>query len=294
MTNRDFLVKNGLVVTDANASFGSVLFSNSSQVFANVNVVANGSVNSTTFNAGANVTLSTTSLGIGNSTANAFVNSIQISVANSTNALTLNPISMVVGSSTVNSSVISVGANATVNTSVIKIGNSIANTTAVSANNFYLVAVSANGSLGTAGQVLTSNGTSTYWNTQTTPGSNATMEFILDGGGSALPTGVYGYLEVPFAATINQVTLLADISGNVTVDIWKTTYSSFAPGTHPVVGDSITASAVPAMSSASKYQDATLTGWTTSLTAGDILAFDVKVAASNATRITCSLKMAKS
>jgi len=39
--------------------------------------------------------------------------------------------------------------------------------------------------------------------------------------------------------------------------------------------DSITASAPPTVSTATKAQDATLTGWTTSVTAGDILGFNV-------------------
>jgi hypothetical protein len=115
---------------------------------------------------------------------------------------------------------------------------------------------------------------------------------VLDGGGSVLGTGVKCYVPVDFACTIKQVELLADVSGSVTIDIWKCTYAQFDAGsTHPVVGDSITASAVPALASASKYQDATLTGWTTSISAGDILAFDVKVASVTSTRITVSLKI---
>src|SRR5271166_3840873 len=34
------------------------------------------------------------------------------------------------------------------------------------------------------------------------------IEFVADGGGSVLTTGVKGYLEIPFGATINRVTLL--------------------------------------------------------------------------------------
>ena len=122
-------------------------------------------------------------------------------------------------------------------------------------------------------------------------GAPSAIEFVIDGGGAAITTGVKGYLEVPFNATIKQVTLLGDQSGSVTIDIWKTTYANFDGGTtHPVAADSITASARPAIVSTTKYQDATLTGWTTSLTKGDILAFDVNVAATNITRCTVSLQ----
>ena len=67
------------------------------------------------------------------------------------------------------------------------------------------------------------------------------------------------------------MTLLADASGSIAVDIWKDTYANFPP----TDADSITASAVPTITSATKSEDSTLTGWTTSITAGDILRFNV-------------------
>ena len=118
------------------------------------------------------------------------------------------------------------------------------------------------------------------------------LEFVIDGGGSALTTGMKGYLEVPYACTITRATLLADQSGSVVVDIFRSTYSDFAPPTHPVSGDKLTASAPPTISTATKSQDATLTGWTTSLAAGDVLAFNVN-SATTITRVTCSLKVTR-
>ena len=97
------------------------------------------------------------------------------------------------------------------------------------------------------------------------------ITFIIDGGGSAITTGVKGDLEIPFKCTINQVTLAADQSGSIVVDIWKDTYANFPP----IDGDSITASASPTISTATKSQDSTLTGWTKSITKGDILRFNV-------------------
>ena len=118
------------------------------------------------------------------------------------------------------------------------------------------------------------------------------LEFVIDGGGSALTTGIKGYLEVPYACTITQASLLADQPGSVVVDVFRSTYSAFAPPTHPVSGDKLTASAPPTISSATKSQDATLTGWTTSLAAGDVLAFNVN-SATTVTRVTCSLKVTR-
>jgi hypothetical protein len=116
----------------------------------------------------------------------------------------------------------------------------------------------------------------------------ATITFIIDGGGSAITTGQKGHLEIPFACTIERVTMLADQSGSIVVDIWKVAYASFPPAD----GNSITASAPPTISTAQNSQDATLTGWTTAIAAGDILAFNVDSCAT-ITRVTISLKVAK-
>jgi hypothetical protein len=120
------------------------------------------------------------------------------------------------------------------------------------------------------------------------------IEYVIDGIGVPISTGVKGYLEVPFACTINRVTLLADRSGSCVIDVWRCTYAQFDAGaTHPVVGDKITASAPPTIASSTKAQDSTLTGWTTSLAAGDVLAFNVN-SASVVQRVTISLKVTKS
>lgn len=117
---------------------------------------------------------------------------------------------------------------------------------------------------------------------------------VIDGGGSEITTGLKGYLgPVPFDGTITQNTLLADQSGSVVVDVWKCTYSQFDAGsTHPVSGDKITASAPPTISTATKSQDSTLTGWTTAFAAGDIFAFSV-TSVTDIQRVTLSLKYTK-
>jgi hypothetical protein len=117
--------------------------------------------------------------------------------------------------------------------------------------------------------------------------------FVMDGVGSVIPAGMQGYLEIDFAGTITKATLLADQVGSIVVDIFKCTYSQFdASGTHPVVGDSITASSKPTISSGTKYQDATLTGWTTALVSGTVLGFNVN-SASTITRLTVTLEVIK-
>ena len=91
-------------------------------------------------------------------------------------------------------------------------------------------------------------------------------------------------VPVPFACTITKVTMLGNLSGSAVVDIWKDTYANHPP----TVADTITAAAKPTISAATKSQDATLTGWTTAIAAGDILVFKVD-SASTITKLTVML-----
>lgn len=114
-----------------------------------------------------------------------------------------------------------------------------------------------------------------------------TLPFIIDGGGAEITTGIKGDLgPIDFACTINVVTLLADQSGSIVIDIWKDTYANFPP----TDADSITASAPPTITTATKSQDATLTGWTTAIAAGDILRFNVD-SVTDIERVTLALKV---
>ena len=116
----------------------------------------------------------------------------------------------------------------------------------------------------------------------------ATINFVIDGGGAVITTGVKGVLVVDFACTITKWTLLGDVSGSLVVDVWKDTYANHPP----VVGDSITASAKPTISSSTKGQSSTLTGWSTAIAAGDILRFNVDSAAT-ITRATLALTVTR-
>lgn len=117
------------------------------------------------------------------------------------------------------------------------------------------------------------------------------LQFVIDGGGVVLTTGMKGYLIVPFNCTVVQNDVLCDQSGSIVINIWKCTYAQFDAGaTHPVVGDKITASAPPTVSAATKSTNTTLTGWTTTLAAGDILAFNVD-SVTTVQRATLNLKV---
>ena len=114
------------------------------------------------------------------------------------------------------------------------------------------------------------------------------VEFVIDGGGATITTGIKGDLLIPFACTITEWSLLGDQSGSMVMDVWKDSYANFPP----LVADSITASAKPTISAATKGQSSTLTGWTISVAAGDILRFNVD-SVTSIQRVTLVLKVTR-
>jgi len=125
---------------------------------------------------------------------------------------------------------------------------------------------------------------STQYQTFKTQYYNAkkSFQFVIDGGGTAIASGSKGFLYVPYACTIVGWTLLGDIVGNQTVDVKKCTYATFPTTT------SIASATLPSFTGAQKAQSTTLVGWTTALSADDILEFNVTVAAT-CTRSTLTL-----
>ncbi len=73
-----------------------------------------------------------------------------------------------------------------------------------------------------------------------------------------------------FAGTIQSVELIGDVSGSATVDVLTVAHSSW---TGRASATSITSGAIPALSSASRYTDSTLSGWTLPVTAGTDFCF---------------------
>lgn len=138
---------------------------------------------------------------------------------------------------------------------------------------------------GVAGRFLRTNGTGVdpSWNSAVT---KYDVGITIDGGGSAITTGLKGFRSLLHSGTITKVRLLADQVGNVVVDIWKDTFANFPP----TAADSITDANKPTLTAAQKYEDTTLTGWITAVTAGDVLAFNIDSAAT-ITRLTVELEI---
>lgn len=102
-------------------------------------------------------------------------------------------------------------------------------------------------------------------------GETRTLRAVFSGGGSAISSGLQCRLRVPYACTITGWSVTADQTGSVVIDVWKDTYANFPPD----VADTITGSEKPTLSSAVKNEDTSLTTWTSSVAAGDILIFNV-------------------
>jgi hypothetical protein len=117
----------------------------------------------------------------------------------------------------------------------------------------------------------------------------SSIEFIIDGGGGVLLEGIAGDVRIPFDCTIIEATLLADQTGSIAIDIWKDSYANFPPSN----ADSITASAVPTITTSNKYNDDTLSGWTTALSTGDVLRFNID-SCTTITRCIVILKVRRS
>lgn len=109
---------------------------------------------------------------------------------------------------------------------------------------------------------------------------------VVDGGGSVIQPGIKGDVRIPWDAIITKWTLLADVSGSIVIDIWKDTLANYPPTN----AGSITASAPPTLSAEVAAEDSTLTGWTTSISAGDVLRFNVD-SASTVTRVTLIIEV---
>jgi len=119
----------------------------------------------------------------------------------------------------------------------------------------------------------------------------AGINFVIDGGGSAITTGTKGGLVVPFPCIVRKVELqeMDGTAGTITVDIQA------APTGAAPTFTSICGSSKPAIATSGRYYMDTswaptngLSGWTTRMAAGTALLYDV-TAATTIQRITVAL-----
>jgi hypothetical protein len=118
-------------------------------------------------------------------------------------------------------------------------------------------------------------------------GVTSSVGITVDGGGSVPSTGINGFIQVPYAATIVGWTIIADQSGSCSFTVKKSTFAAF-PTTVSIV-----ASAPPNLASQQNATSGALTGWTTTINAGDVIEFDLS-SVTTCQRITLELKLVRS
>jgi len=121
----------------------------------------------------------------------------------------------------------------------------------------------------------------------TIPAAIKVAGLTVDGGGTAITTGVKGYLFLPVDGVITAATLLADQVGDVVIDVWRSTYGTFPPTS----GQSITGGTPPTLVGSASSHDVSLMRWTRDVSAGDVLGFSV-LSATTVTRVTLELTVA--
>lgn len=103
------------------------------------------------------------------------------------------------------------------------------------------------------------------------PSLTGSVNVEFHGGGAAIAVGSEAIVRMNFACTLVGWEIYSKQAGSIVVDVQRDTFANYPP----TAGDSIAASAKPTISSSNKAQNTTLTGWTTAVSAGDILRFNV-------------------
>jgi hypothetical protein len=162
--------------------------------------------------------------------------------------------------------------------------------------NFTIAATGLTDYFVTGGTFSTSGGTLTLerndGNDVTITGFTANVGCLgitIDGGGSAITTGVVGSIIVPYNCVIDCWGIIADQSGSIVIDVWKGSSPLSIPTS---AAQSIAGSEKPTLSSQQINTDLNLTTWTTNLVFGDVLVFNVD-SATTVERVTLQIKVIK-
>lgn len=122
----------------------------------------------------------------------------------------------------------------------------------------------------------------------TTAVTTRAIGITITGNGTVISTGIKGDIYVPYTCTITAATMLADQTGSIVVDIWKDVFGSYPPTVSDTIINTGAGGTKPTISGATNSQDNTLAHWTTSITAGDCLRYNVDSSGS-ITRLTLVL-----
>jgi len=132
---------------------------------------------------------------------------------------------------------------------------------------------------------LTVNGTVSA---TTYAGETTNFGLSLDGQSGIISTGQKGYTIIPYNMTITGWNIVASPSGSCQFDVWKIASGSALP----TVSNTITGSQKPILSNGYIATSTSVSGWTTTVTTGDIIGYNVD-SASGITKVTLSINGTK-
>lgn len=112
-----------------------------------------------------------------------------------------------------------------------------------------------------------------------------TINFIIDGGGTEITTGIKGHLIVDNNLEVLEWAIVGDQSGSIVVDVNRATFANY-PTTASIAGTEL-----PTITTSTKGEDRTLTSWS-DIDAGDVLEFEVD-SITTIQRVTVALKCRK-
>lgn len=111
----------------------------------------------------------------------------------------------------------------------------------------------------------------------------------IDGLGGVISSGEKGYVYVPYDGIITGWSIAGDRVGSCVVDVWKDSYGNFPPTS----GDSITGTQKPRLNGQIVNRDLSLSSWTTTISAGDYIGFNVEASPTGVTRVNLTITVNK-
>ena len=111
-----------------------------------------------------------------------------------------------------------------------------------------------------------------------------TVNYVIDSGSLPMQPGDKGKITIDVTGLIENIRVLSDQTGDIVLEIEKCTFADYPNFT------SITGGSRVQLTNSDKYFDDVLNNWTTTITAGEILRFDV-ISVNNIRRLLVSLKL---
>ena len=112
-----------------------------------------------------------------------------------------------------------------------------------------------------------------------------TINYVVDYGSSPMTIGDKGSLSIEVSGVIQSWVIVADKIGNLIVDVKKCSYANY-PDVISICGSNN-----PVLNNQNKNTDDLLSGWNTTLNAGDILNYEVINTSTNISKFSIALKV---